>query len=122
MPQIWLDAEELAAFTSLTSADARIHSIQQGWARMRCRNGITRTRLPAELVGRYLQTMTQMEAAKATSAPTWNALRTSLLALIPGAGLIQRQPASSINRPNVASHHGLAALPLLTKADQNEAA
>lgn len=55
MAQIWVTYKELADFTEGTTIAAREASIENGWARRRSRDGLTRVRLPREVAALYMR-------------------------------------------------------------------
>ncbi|WP_156968018.1 hypothetical protein [Methylosinus sp. PW1] len=54
MAQIWLTYDELGDFTNRTAAASREAAIVSGWTRRRCRDGLTRVKLPPQAATRYM--------------------------------------------------------------------
>ncbi len=55
MAQFWLTYQELADVFGGTAEQARTGSIENGWSRLKDRNGVTHVKLPAHLTGRYVE-------------------------------------------------------------------
>jgi hypothetical protein len=54
MPQVWMTYQELGDLAGIESQEARDFAIAQGWRRRRSRDGLTRVKLPQDLVKAYL--------------------------------------------------------------------
>lgn len=57
MAQLWLTYEEMTQEFGGTPESARAGAIENGWARIKGRDGLTHVRLPDALADRYLRTM-----------------------------------------------------------------
>lgn len=62
MPQVWLSYEEVGQWLRDDTRDTAEHVLRQGWSRRRCRDGLTRIKLPPNLVDPYLRHHLRMEA------------------------------------------------------------
>lgn len=122
MPQIWLDDEELADFTGLGAADARIYAIQQGWPRMRSRSGLSRSRLPDELTKDYLRMFAQASPARDTMVGSWTALRETLMALVPGSGNMSHRTRREVPGEEARSGHSIDPTVLVSETRQSKVA
>lgn len=54
MPQIWLTDKELGQFLARDAEDARRFTIEDGWARRKCSDGLSRVKLPAAMVCAFI--------------------------------------------------------------------
>ena len=54
MAQLWLTYDEMARYFGGTAAKARAAAIENGWARMKGRDGVAHVRLPPTVMTQYL--------------------------------------------------------------------
>ena len=62
MPQVWLSYDEVGRWLRHDTRDTAEHVLRQGWSRRRCRDGLTRIKLPPSLIESYLRHHLRMEA------------------------------------------------------------
>ncbi len=54
MPQVWLTYEELGELLDCEASAARDKSVQAGWTRRQCRDGLTRVKLLPAMAHEYM--------------------------------------------------------------------
>lgn len=61
MPQIWMTYHELGMLCGYPAEEARLHAQQLLLDRRRSRDGLTRVKLNAELIARFLETLRESD-------------------------------------------------------------
>ena len=59
MPQVWMTYQELGDLAGIGPQEARDFAIARVWGRRRSQDGLTRVRLPQDLVNAYLLSLVQ---------------------------------------------------------------
>ncbi|MBB4372525.1 putative lipoprotein YmbA [Bradyrhizobium sp. cir1] len=63
MPQIWMTYDELATLTGCSAAEARLQALHLSLDRRKSRDGNTRVKLNAALMGRFFETIREADFA-----------------------------------------------------------